>query len=139
MAKYTSRPAEIKGRTPAEISARFDDLTKFSENLDRIPESERQAMGNIQIEPHSVSITAPQVGEIMFRIIEHTPEKIVFTAEGAPLPMEIKVSLKPQGECDTLMTTVLDIDIPVMLRPLIGGALQKAVDKFADMMVKIAG
>lgn len=139
MAKYTSRPAEIKGRTPAEISARFDDLTKFSENLDRIPESERQAMGNIQIEPHSVSITAPQVGEIKFSIIEHTPEKIVFTAEGAPLPMEIKVSLKHQGECDTLMTTVLDIDIPVMLRPLIGGALQKAVDKFADLMVKIAG
>lgn len=139
MAKYTSRPAEVKGRTPAEISARFDDLTRFSESLDRIPENERQAMGNIRIEPQAVSITAPQVGEIKFKIIEHTEDKIAFAAEGAPLPMEIKVNLKPDGEGGTVMTTVLDIDIPVMLRPLIGGALQKAVDKFAEMMVRIAG
>ena len=66
----------------------------------------------------------------------HLPQ-VVFGAEGSPVPMEIRIDLKDMGEACEL-TTSMEVDIPVFLRPMVGGAMQKAVDQFALLMQKMA-
>lgn len=138
MSKYTSKPVVIEGKTPEEISERFADLTKFQDALSNIPEEDKAKMGSMRFEPQSVAVVAPQIGELKFTVIERTDRLIRFMAEGSPIPMEVNVKLEPKGNDSTTLTTYIEIEIPLMLRPLIGGAMQKAVDKFSDVMVKIS-
>lgn len=137
MSKFTSQPTIIS-RTPAEISERFGDLRQFQTNFDGLPEEVRVQVSGIKFDVDSVTIPAPQIGEIKFAIVERTPEKIVFEGQGVPMPMTTVIDLKPVGNDQCELTTSLDIQIPMMLKPFISGPLQKAVDKFTTLFVAMA-
>ena len=95
-------------------------------------------VGDVSFTADRIAIKTAQVGEIGFRVKERSAAKVVFGAENSPVPMDIKIDLKElsEGECE--LTTSMEVDIPVFLRPMIGGAMQKAVDQFATLMQKMA-
>lgn len=137
MATYKSKPTVVD--VPADvIASKFDDLSVMSDRLDNIPAAERERMGDLKFERDAIIIRNPQVGEMRFAVVERSPERIVFQANGM-LPLKLTVNLSPVGDgASTEVTTVIDIEIPAMLRPLIGSKLQQVADTFGDMIGKIA-
>lgn len=137
MAKYSSKPTTI-ALSAADLAARFSDFTVMQDKLNELPEEERQRIGEVSFTPDSIVITTPQVGVITLRATERTPERIVLTAENSPVPMNISVDIEPIDDASSNVTGTMDVDIPMMLRPLVGPALQKAVDQFGNLFAKLA-
>ena len=136
MSKYTGKTVSVNC-SPAEICDKFADLTVLNSHLDKIPEDQKAKIGNLRCLPDAIIITNPAIGEMTFKITERNPDCIVFKADGL-LPLKIDVLLKgTDNDTKTDVTAVLDIEIPAMLRPMIGGKLQQVADMFSQMIARL--
>ncbi|MCH5247232.1 MAG: hypothetical protein J1E99_03645 [Muribaculaceae bacterium] len=138
MAKYTSTPVTV----PANVNSlfeKFEDLTALQSLLDRMPEDLKQKVGDVTFEKDSISIQTSQVGEIKFVVKERVkPDKIVFGTESSPVPLTLTAKLTPTGENSTEVLAETDVEIPAMLKPLVGPAMQKATDQFGQLIGQLA-
>ena len=136
MAQYKSKTVTVN--RPADfIVEKFADLSVLGSAVDNLPEAERERIGEVTFEKDAIKLNTKQVGAIEFRVVERTSDKIEFQAVGSPVPLALIVKLFAVGAEQTEIETMIDVDIPPMLRPLIGGAMQKAVDQFGALMVKL--
>lgn len=125
-------------RPAADVTAKFDDLTAMQTMLDSMPADERAKVGDVSLTRDEIVIQTPQVGQISLRIVERTPSLIRFNAVGSPVPMALNVNIRPLSADSCEISTVMDVDIPVFLKPMIGGALQKAADQFGQLMSRLS-
>lgn len=137
MATYTSKPVVV-GKPAAAVADSFGDLTRFQQVFEQMPPEKRAQVGDVSFSTDRISIKTAQVGEIGFKVKERSAAKVVFAAENSPVAMEIIISLKELGDSECEMSTSMEVDIPVFLRPMVGGAMQKAVDQFAQLMQQMA-
>ncbi len=136
MDKYKSKAVTVS--RPAQfIVDKFADLSSFGQALDSMSEADRARVGDVKFEKDAITIDTKQVGTISFKVVERTPSRVVMSAVGSPVPLDLSVDLTPEGEDSTQIVTSIDVEIPAMLRPMIGGAMQKAVDQFGDLMAKL--
>lgn len=134
MATYKSKPAKID-RPAQEIFARFSDMSRLQETLDKLPADQRDKIGQVEFTQDSIRITTSQVGDILFKVKEKVePTKIVFGTESSPVPLTMEVDIKPQTDTTSEVETVIDVEIPAIVRPIIGPQLQKAADKFGELI-----
>lgn len=136
MARYSSKPVTV-GRPAAAVADKFSDFSVLESALDNMPPAERAKVGDVAFSKDVITITTPQVGAINLRAVERTPEGVVLEAEGSPVPMKLEISFKPLGADSTEVTGAVDVEIPMMLKPLIGPAMQKAADQFGEMFAKL--
>lgn len=136
MAKYTSAPVTV-AKDAGTIADKFADLSVFESSLDELSESEREKIGDVSFSPDSITIKTPQVGDITMKVVERSTSKIVMQAVGSPVSLSLSVVLNPVGVDSTEITAVIEVEIPAMLRPLIGSAMQKAADQFGALMGKL--
>lgn len=134
MATYKSKPAKID-RPAQEIFARFSDMSRLQETLDKLPADQRDKIGQVEFTQDSIRITTSQVGDILFKVKEKVePTKIVFGTESSPVPLTMAVDIKPLTDTTSEVETVIDVEIPAIVRPIIGPQLQKASDKFGELI-----
>lgn len=134
MATYKSKPAKID-RPAQEIFARFSDMSRLQETLDKLPADQRDKIGQVEFTQDSIRITTSQVGDILFKVKEKVePTKIVFGTESSPVPLTMEVDIKPLTDTTSEIETVIDVEIPAIVRPIIGPQLQKAADKFGELI-----
>lgn len=134
MATYKSKPAKID-RPAQEIFARFSDMSRLQETLDKLPADQRDKIGQVEFTQDSIRITTSQVGDILFKVKEKVePTKIVFGTESSPVPLTMEVDIKPLTDTTSEVETVIDVEIPAIVRPIIGPQLQKASDKFGELI-----
>ncbi len=131
MAKYTSKPTVVN-RPAEELAAKFSDFRTLQAGLDELPEEQRAKVGDVSFTEDTIKINTPQVGEIALRATERTAGRVVLEAEKSPVPMKLIVSFRPEVE------GAIDVDIPMMLRPMIGPTLQKAADQFGTLFANLA-
>lgn len=137
MAKYKGKTARVE-MSPADFASKFKDLTVWSSHLDNMTDEVKAQVGEISFEPDSIILKNPAIGQMKFDVAERTPDHIVFKGEGM-IPIGIEVQMKSvEDGAKTDVTTVLDVDIPMMLRPLVGNKLQQVADVFGDMIGKLA-
>lgn len=138
MAKYTSKAA-VLAVSQGDAYRNLTDLSAFQERIKSIPEEQLKQIGNIEFSENSIKFTTPQVGELQFDIVEKIePRKIKFQAARSPIPLSLDIDINDnQGQAEVV--SAIDVEIPAMLRPMIGGKLQEAVDKLNEMMCMIAG
>ncbi len=124
---------------PVEVLAeKFSDFRGMQTRLDEMPADERARIGDVAFTQDSIVITTPQVGAITLRATERTADRVVMQAEGSPVPMSIIVEMTPVGASETEVVGKMNVEIPVMLKALVGPALQKAVDQFGEIFAKLA-
>ena len=83
----------------------------------------------------SIIINTPNVGEIAFTIIERKePSLVKLGAANSPVPFDITVNLTPESADTTEAQTEINVEIPAMLKPLVGGKLQEAANQFGNML-----
>ncbi len=137
MATYKAKPINIE-KSADFIADQFADLTRLQAALDNLPAEERAKVGDVQFTPDAIVMQTKQVGEIKFQVKERSPRRVAFVAGGLPMPVVMAVDMQPLAAESTQVEASLDIDIPAMLRPMVGGTMQKAVDQFSDLISKLA-
>lgn len=134
MAKYKSK-AVVIGQPAEAAFERLSDFSAYQARLDELPEDVRKSVGDVRFTADKIVITAPPVGDMTFEVVERVaPSHVSLRAVGAPVPMTLALDLTPEGESATSVVSTIDVDIPVVLRPLVGGKMQDAADKFADLI-----
>lgn len=137
MSKFTSKPAIVDLSTAA-LDGKFADFSAMQAKLDELPEEKRRSIGDVSFTPDSIVIITPQVGTITLRAVERRPGMVRLQAEGAPVPMGINISYTAAGDDKSEVVGEMDVDLPMMLRPLVGPTLQKAVDQFGSIFASLA-
>lgn len=137
MATYSSKPTLVN-RSAVALSEKFGDFRSMQSALDSLDSEQRARVGDVAFTEDSIKITTPQVGAIVLKAVERTSDRIRLEAQGSPVPMNLCVDFKPVTEQSTEVTGTIDVDLPMMLRPLVGPALQKAADQFGDLFARLA-
>lgn len=102
---------------------------------DRIPEDKRQMFDNIKITPDTIEVPGGPMGNLTFRVIERKePTLIKLQGEGIPMKMFLALHILPETESQSSGQVEIDIDIPAMLKPMIGGQIQKIANQFGDVL-----
>lgn len=117
------------------LYGRLSNLGDIRSRMDSIPEELKAKMGTVTFpDDETLAFTAPGVGEMKFRIAERIePSAVKFLAETGVVPIYVTIELESAGEEATDLKASIEAEIPAMLRPLIGGKLQDAADKFGEM------
>jgi len=136
MATFTSKPTIVDAPAQA-VADKFADLSHLQELVDRLPAEERGKIGDVSFTVDSIVMKTPQVGDITLKVVERTASKVAFTALGSPVPMNLAVNIKPDGNAKSEIITEMDVEIPAFLKAMVGGTMQKAVDRFGDLMQKL--
>lgn len=107
----------------------------FQQRINEIPEEARAKMGDVTFEADAICINTPQVGQLKFKVTERVaPGHIVFSAVGSPIPLSMAIDINALSDTSSEVVTAIEVEIPAMLRPLIGSKMQEAADKFGEMI-----
>ena len=137
MTKYTGKPVVIE-KPAEELFDRFSNLSFLQDKLSAMPDEMKQQVGQIKFDNDRLILSTAQVGDICFLVKERRrPDLVIFTAENAPVPIDMAVSFNKTGETSTEVSTSIDVDIPAIMKPLVGPHLQKAADKFGEVMTHL--
>lgn len=125
---------------PADVVYdRINNLESFGSRLNELPEDVRAKMGDVKFTADSIIINAAPVGDMTLNVSERVPDKrIAFSVANAPVPLSMSINLDGKGEESTEVVTSIEVEMPAMLRPMVGPKLQQAADKFGDMIKNIA-
>lgn len=142
MANYKSSEITLPAAadTVYEKMSNLDNLKGILSNVpvDKIPEDKREMFENVKITSDSISVPGGPVGDLTFRITEKkSPSLIRLEAEGSPIPLGIAMHIAEDGPSSSKAFVDVDIDIPMMLKPMIGGQIQKMADQFAQVLQMI--
>lgn len=139
MAKYSSKPATLV-MPIGVVYGRVSSLSGLQEKLEQLPQDQLARIGEVKFDDNSVIINAPQVGEIRFDVVERQePSRVVFAAANMPVPLKLALDLAEETPESTRVVSTIDVEIPAMLRPLVGGKMQEAADRFTDLIKQLNG
>lgn len=130
----------------ASAEAVFDKLSNLSnlkQLLAQVPESaipadKKEMFDAVTVTDDSISFPAGPVGQLTMQMTrKERPTLIVLEGIGAPvaLSMNLEIGIIADNACEA--TVAIDIAIPAMLKPMIGGTLQKMADQFGEMLGKL--
>ena len=136
--------ATYKGKTSAvamsatEAYNRLTDPATFRTLLESAPDDMRAKMGEIEFNDDAIVINTPQMGAVTMKVVERQEGRSVkFNAEGSPVPLTMSMQFTPTGDNESTVGAVIDVEIPMMLRAMIGSHMQQAADKFGEMLVMV--
>lgn len=134
MSKYESSIKQIP-HTQAAVYAALSDLSNIEKVKERIP---AEQVKELTFDRDSVSVSVPPVGQVTLRIIEREePKCIKFEAANSPVPLNMWIQLLPVTDDSCKMRVTVKADIPVFLKPMVGGKLQEGVERIADVLAMI--
>lgn len=139
MAIFKAKPVGINA--PAEaVYGKLSNLSNIKNMLASVPESsipadKRELFDSVEITEDSIIFPAGPVGEITMKITEKLePTLIHLEGVGTPvaLSIELQIGIISDSQCEAV--TAIDIAIPPMLKPMIGGTMQKMADQFTQVI-----
>lgn len=133
-------------RIPHNIETIYSKLSNpsvFQEQIDahrdRLPEEVQANLGNVQFGPDSISIESP-MGPMKLALDPEQcqmPGRIVFAAAQAPVQFNMIIELTPVSETETDSVAALQLDLPLMLRGLVGKQLAAGAQKLGQMLAML--
>ncbi len=142
MAVYKSDKVELAASAESVFNklSNLENLRGLLEKVpvDQVPDDKREMFDSIQITPETISVPAGPVGNLTFRVTERRePSYIRLDAEGSPVAMSLAMDITPVSEnaCDAQVA--IDIKLPPMLAPMVGGHIQKMADQFGQVLKAI--
>ncbi|ROT08919.1 hypothetical protein EEL49_05330 [Muribaculaceae bacterium Isolate-104 (HZI)] len=134
MATYKSKQVTIS-HPIEEVYERISNIGAYQQKLDSLPAEVKDKLGDVRFEPDAIVITAAPVGEIRFAVKERIkPSSVKLSAEQSPVPLTLSVNLTPDSDSSTNAVSQIDVEIPAMLKPMVGGKMQEAADKFGELI-----
>lgn len=127
MEKYESKQQRIQ-KPAAAVYTVISDFTNFTPIL-------QDKVEDWQADADSCSFKAKGF-TVRLRIVERIENQLVKIEgeDGSPLDFTFWIQLKEIEECDTRMRIVLHAKLSMMMKMMIGGKLQQAVDQIAEQI-----
>lgn len=142
MSEFKSSPRRINASAEA-VYDKLSNLEGFREILANVPSSaipaeQREMLDQITVTSDSISFPAGPVGQLTMKVSEKIrPTTIRMEGQGTPVAMSMTLELASVAETECEAAVALDVAIPPMLKPMIGGTLQKMADQFADVLQQL--
>ncbi len=134
MSKYESSIKQIPYSQEA-VYRNISDLNNLEKVRDRIPADK---VNDFKFDSDSISINVSPVGDVKLNIVEREEPKCVkFEAAKSPVPLKVWIQVLPVTETSSKMKVTIDADIPFMLKGMVSGPLQDALEKVADALAMI--
>lgn len=134
MSKYESSIKQVPYSQTA-VYACISDLRNLEKVRDRVPEDKLQ---DFSFDQDTVSVSVAPVGKITLRICEREEPKCVkFESADSPIPFNLWIQVLPVNESSAKMKVTVKADIPFMLKGMVSGPLQDAVEKIADALAQV--
>lgn len=139
MAIFKAQPVIINA--PAEaVYGKLSNLSNIKSLMASIPESaipadKKEMFDSVEITEDSIIFPAGPVGQITMKITrKQEPTLIHLEGIGTPvaLSLELQIGILNSSQCEAV--TAIDIAIPPMLKPMIGGTMQKMADQFTQVI-----
>ncbi|MDE5900726.1 MAG: hypothetical protein K2H33_05160 [Muribaculaceae bacterium] len=140
MSKFTGKPVAVPvGRT--ELYNRVSNLGGLQSRLEALPPEALAQVGDVEfIDADSFAINAPGLGRVVFNVTERVePERVTLSADTGVVPLNLILELSELAPDRTELTSSIDVEIPMMLRPMVGGKMKEAADKFSEMIGRLNG
>ena len=142
MAEYSSNDVSLKGKDTDVFNKLSDPsaLKSFLNNvpLEQIPEDKRAVLDKIRLSDDRVVISGGPAGDMTLKVSgKKEPSYVRYDGIGLPVKLALVFKISPVDNMSSRCSVTIDADIPAMLRPMIGGTLQKAADQFAMMLASI--
>ena len=110
--------------------AQLTDLRNLETFKDKLPADK---IKNLELTEESIAFTIDPMGQLTLRIIDKEPHKTIkFGADKSPIQFNLWIQLKELANDDTRMKVTLKADIPMMLKPMIGGKIEEAVKQITN-------
>ena len=129
--------SKYEGKEAVAVIARDDAFDKLADTkalqarLESLPDDRRNQLQGLKFDDDAISLASP-VGELRFVAQEKLPpERIVFAADGSPIPLSVIINLSEKSATETGVSVVIDADLPFMLKAMVGSKLKDAVDQIS--------
>ncbi|MFG6381963.1 MAG: hypothetical protein K1V87_07655 [Muribaculum sp.] len=138
MTTYSSKPAILD--MPVEtVYKHISDIAAYQEKINGLPDDIKKKIGNVAFDNDKITIKGAPMGDIELAVTERIENKrMALTAQKAPVPIIMSINLEEQGADKTQVVTSIDVEMPAMLKPMVGPKLQEAAEKFGDMIKNLA-
>ncbi len=125
---------------PAEtVYNHISNIAAYQEKIDALPDDVKKKIGNVKFGDDQITISAAPMGDMILAVSERIENKrLALTAQNAPVPIILSINLEEQGADKTQVVTSIDVEMPAMLKPMVGPKLQEAAEKFGDMIKNLA-
>lgn len=139
MANYRSGDILLNG-SAEEVYSKLSNLENLKSLLekvpaDRLPEDQRRALESLEVTQDSITFPGGPVGSLTLKMTEKVaPEFIKLEAENSPVPLSLSMHIIKEGATQSKGYVDIDVAIPAMLKPMVGGQIQKMADQFGDML-----
>lgn len=140
--EYKSKPVDLAAPI-STVYSRFsnpENLRSLIENApaDRIPADKLEQLKQLEVTEDSITVNGGPTGAITMRVSERVePTLIALRPDGVPIDLQLELRLTELTPDTTQATAAIVADIPMMMRPMLKGPLQKVVDQFATMLAAI--
>ena len=110
---------------------------KMEQNMDRIPDEAREHLDNLKFEEDGISINSP-MGAVKLSVSESVePNLVKYVAESSPVPFGLTVNLEAIDEEHTNAIAEINIELPMMIRAMVGGKLSEGAQKMGEVLAKL--
>ncbi len=117
----------------------ISDIAAYQEKINGLPDDIKKKIGNVAFDNDKITIKGAPMGDIELAVTERIENKrMALTAQKAPVPIIMSINLEEQGADKTQVVTSIDVEMPAMLKPMVGPKLQEAAEKFGDMIKNLA-
>ncbi len=109
-------------------------IEKFGSQL---PPEVQENLNKVQFMPNAIVIESP-MGALNLEIAQkQEPSLIKFNATGIPVKLGLDIELAKVDDEHTTVQTNLQVDLPMMLRGMVGPQLKQGAKKMADMLAML--
>ena len=106
-------------------------------NMDRLPAEAREHLEKVKFEDDGISIESP-MGALKLSVAESVePTMVKYSAQQSPVPFGLTINLEPIDESHTHSVTELNIELPMMLRAMVGSKLKDGAKQLGEVIAKL--
>ena len=110
---------------------------QIDNNMDRLPEEAREHLKSVKFEEDGISVESP-MGTLKLSVSEsQEPTMVKYTAQSSPVPFGVTINLESVDENTTQAVTELNIELPFMLKAMVGGKLSEGAQKMGELFAKL--
>ena len=106
-------------------------------NMDRLPADAREHLEKVKFEDDGISIESP-MGALKLSVAESVePTMVKYSAQQSPVPFGLTINLEPIDDSHTHSVTELNIELPMMLRAMVGSKLKDGAKQLGEVIAKL--
>ena len=106
-------------------------------NIDRLPDEARKHLEKVKFEDDGISVDSP-MGALKLSVSESVaPSMVKYTAQSSPVPFGLTINLQAIDDTHTESITELNIELPFMLKAMVGSKLTDGAKKIGELIAKL--